>query len=248
MDSLYTSPLLCDSLLGKGVRSCGTCRPNRAGLPAGIKAERSRLPKGETRVWQRGQLGCLLWNDSKPVLFLSTHLRVDRQTAIPAAHHRPAHCRPTAAVDYNHNKGHVDQVDQLRSYNVVQRRARRSWPALTWWLLDTCISNAYRLWCMDNNKKLGLLRFRERLLEQIAAAHPGQHAHVHPTAPAAVHRGFVGHWPALSPTKRDCVHCSQGRKRRRKTKFVCKVCGVHLHPDHCHGAYHDRQDIDNVTV
>ena len=248
MDNLYTSPTLCDSLLAKGIRSCGTCRPNRAGLPPGIKAERSSLPKDETRVWQRGQLGCLLWNDSKPVLFLSTHLRVDQQTAIPATHHRPGHCRPTAAVDYNYNKGHVDQVDQLRSYNVVQRRTRRSWPALAWWLLDTCISNAYKLWCMDNNKKPGLLHFREQLLEQIAAAYPGQHTRVHPTAPAVVHRGWVGHWPASVEGENVCVHCSQGKRKRKRTQFECKVCRVRLHPDKCFGAYHDRLGIDNVTV
>ena len=248
MDNLYTSPTLCDSLLEKGIRSCGTCRPNRAGLPPGIKAERSRLSKGETKVWQRVQLGCLLWNDSKPVLFLSTHLRVSQQTAIPATQHRPAHCRPTVAVDYNFNKGHVDQVDQLRSYNVVQRRTRRSWPALAWWLLDTCISNAYKLWCLDNNAKPGLLRFRERLLEQIAAAYPSQRTHVHPTAPAVVHRGFVGHWPKRMAGELDCKHCSVRPNKRRRTEFECKVCRVRLHPDECFGAYHDRLGIDNVTV
>ena len=33
MDNLYTSPALCHALLGVGIRSCGTCRPNRADLP-----------------------------------------------------------------------------------------------------------------------------------------------------------------------------------------------------------------------
>ena len=35
-DNLYTSPALCDHLLGMGIRSCGTCRSNRRGLPPNI--------------------------------------------------------------------------------------------------------------------------------------------------------------------------------------------------------------------
>ena len=36
-DNLYTSPALCDALLQKCIRSCGTCRANRRGLPANLK-------------------------------------------------------------------------------------------------------------------------------------------------------------------------------------------------------------------
>ena len=32
LDNLYTSPALCSALLQMGIRSCGTCRPNRRGL------------------------------------------------------------------------------------------------------------------------------------------------------------------------------------------------------------------------
>ena len=247
-DNLYTSPTLCDHLLRMKIRSCGTCRPNRASLPPGIKQIRASLGKGETHTWQRGQLGCLLWNDSKPVIFLSTHHRVDSMQAIPPVHGRPASTRPTVAVDYNLNKGHVDKVDQLRSYYVVERRTRRTWPALAWWLLDMCIGNAYKLWCLEYNQQPGMLQFREQLLKQIAAACPSQHTGVQPDVPAAVHMGFVGHWPVHHPEERDCVHCSRGRKRRRKTVGGCKVCGVRLHPYECFEAYHDRLEIDNRTV
>jgi len=130
MDNLYISPALFDHLLHKQTLCCGTCRPNRRDLPISIKEISKRLAKGETATWQRGYLGGVVWNDSKPVIFLSTYRSVDQHTRIPANGHRPAHTRPTVAVDYNYNKGHVDQVDQLRSYYVVQRRGRRTWPAL----------------------------------------------------------------------------------------------------------------------
>jgi hypothetical protein len=190
----------------------------------------------------------VIWNDAKPTIFLSTHRRVDQVTHVPATNWRPASDRPTVAVDYNLNKGHVDQIDQLRAYYVVQRRGRRTWPALAWWLLDMCISNAYKLWSLETNSQHGLLHYREQLLLQIAAAYPSPRTHVQPTVPATIHAGFVGHWPKRMSEKHDCAHCSQGRKRRLRTVFECAVCGVYLHVDQCFGAYHDRLDVDNRQV
>jgi hypothetical protein len=46
-----------------------------------------------------------MWHDSKAVLFLSTHLRVDRMRDIRASHGQPVTTRPTVAVDYNFNMG-----------------------------------------------------------------------------------------------------------------------------------------------
>jgi hypothetical protein len=85
---------------------------------------RSILLKVEMTSWQWGRLPYLIWNDSKTVLLLSTHQRVDRLTSIPSINGHPSVTLPTVAVDFNYNKGHVDQVDLLRSYCVVQRRDR----------------------------------------------------------------------------------------------------------------------------
>jgi hypothetical protein len=241
-DNLYTSPALCDHLLQMKIRSCGTCRSNRHGLPSDISHVKSTLSKGEMKSWQRGQLGCLIWHDSKPVLFLSTHLRVDRLTTIPSIRGRPAVTRPTVAVDYNYNKGHVDQVDQLRSYYVVQRRGRRTWPALAWWLLDMCINNAYKLWCVDHNVKPGLLHFREQLLKQIAAAYPSQRTHVQPDIPARGRRPTVGHWPKHTHRTRKCVVCTKGRAGGGRSEVVCELFDVHLCIDPCFKLYHEGQE------
>ena len=244
-DNLFASPALCDDLLREKTRSCGTCRPNRSGLPSAIKQTRARLPKGEMRAWQRGQLGCLMWHDAKPVLFLTTHLRPDRVTPLEPSPGHPATSRPTAAVDYNYNKGHVDQVDQVRSYHVVQRRGRRTWPALAWWLLDMCIINAHRLWDLQHNPKTEILQFREHLLDQIAARYPSPHTPVQPTVPVVAQRGFAGHWPELHTTPHVCAQCSGGRRHRRRTVYRCPECDVFLHPAPCFGAYHHRRRIDN---
>jgi hypothetical protein len=247
-DNLYTSPALCDDLLRIGIRSCGTCRASRKDLPPNIKSHKTSLPKGERMAWQRGQLGCLLWNDARPVLFLTTHLRPDRNTPLTPSPGRPAISRPTVAVDYNHNKGHVDQVDQLRSYHVVQRRGRRTWPALAWWLLDMCIVNAHKLWDLQHSRKTEILDFREELLKQIAAAYPSPRTPVQPTVPAVIHSGSVGHWPRRSAERRNCAQCNGRRTHRLRTTFQCEVCQVYLHPHKCMKAYHERHDIDNRTL
>ena len=225
-DNLYTSPALCDHLLQLGIRSCGTCRSNRAGLPDDLVETMGRLDKDQTSVWQRGQLGCLVWHAAKLRSWLSTHQRVDKLTDNPAAHGRPATRRPTVAVDYNLNKGHVDQVDQLRAYYVVQRRTRRTWPALAWWLLDMSISNVCKLWCLETNTKHGLLHFRERLLQQIAATYPCQRTHVQPGVPASTQGSSWPLWHAHSPAVQS-VHCTMGRAGGRRSEIVCDVCRVH---------------------
>jgi hypothetical protein len=141
-DNLYTSPALCRHLLAVGLRSCGTARPNRHGLPPNLKASMKALKNGETKAWQSGQLGCLVWRDKQPVLMLSTHHRVDDMTTVEQDRgpNRPTTVtKPQVVLDYNVHKCHVDTVDQLRQYYAMQRRSLKNWPSLAWWLLDMCI-------------------------------------------------------------------------------------------------------------
>ena len=111
-DKLYTSLALCNELLQLGIQSCDTCRPNRAGGPRNLRPMMAQLAEGELIAWQRGQPGCVVWNDAKPMVCLSTHRRVDTVIDLPAQHGCPANTRLAAAADYNNNKkGHVDQVE-----------------------------------------------------------------------------------------------------------------------------------------
>ena len=245
MDNLHTSLALCHALLGVGIRSCGTCRPHRADLPPNLTTFKASLAKGQTKPsWPLCHV-CLMWHDSKPVLFLSTHLQPDRITPLDPSPFRPATFRPTVAVDYNLNKGHVDQVDPVRSYHAVQRRGRRSWPALAWWLLDMCITNAHRLCDIQHSKVTEVLDFREKLLTQIAALYLSPRTPVQPTVPATAQSRFVGHFPQHGHKRRACAWCSRGRQGVRRTLYKCAVCGVALRPAPCFGACHRRHEIDD---
>ena len=246
-DNLYTSPALCRHLLRIGLRSCGTVRPNRRGLPPKVKENMKALTEGETRAWQSGQLGCLAWCDKRPVLMLSTHCRVDDMATIAqdrGPNHPSTVTKPKVALDYNLHKCHVDTVDQLRQYYAMQRKSMKNWPSLAWWLIDMCIINAFTLWCLDTKAEISQLDFRKALLQQLAAAYPSPHTPVQPTVPASGRRPSVGHWPKRAHKPRKCAQCTKGRGGGRRSKCVCELCGVYLCVDPCFKLYHVGKEGD----
>ena len=237
-DNLYTSPTLCDDLLQMGIRSCGVCRANRRDLPPCIGASMKRLDKDEYKAWQRGQLGCLAWHSAKPILILSTHHRVDHFVTVTHPDPRPSEVKPQVAVDYNHNKGHVDGVDQMRKYYGMERRVQRTWPSLAWWLIDMCIVNAYTLWSLDTSTHTGQLRFRQQLMHQLAALFPSYRTHVQPDVPREQRLDQPGHYPKHSHKTRKCKVCTKGRAGGGRSEIVCELCEEHLCIDPCFKQYH----------
>jgi hypothetical protein len=241
-DNLYTSPALCRHLLTIGIRSCGTFRPNRKHLPSDLREAMKGLSEGETRAWQSGQLGCLVWRDKQPVLILSTHHKVDDMVTVKqdrGPNHPPTTTKPKVALDYNVHKCHVDTVDQLRQYYAMQRKSMKNWPSLAWWLIDMCIINAYTLWCLDTHAAISQLDFRKALLQQLRAAYPPPHHRAHPTVPPHFSNVNDGHWPKRSAVQRDCYHCSQGRRHRVRSYVVCDRCNVHLCLNPCFKLHHE---------
>ena len=126
-DNLYTSPTLCDDLLQMGIRSCGICRPNRRDLPPYITATMRQLGKGEYKVWQRGQLGCIAWHSARPILILSTHHRVDHFVTVDHGDVGPSELKPQVAVDYNNNAPtpppHRSPLQMVHSGHVITKFA-----------------------------------------------------------------------------------------------------------------------------
>lgn len=245
-DNLYTSPALCRHLLTMGIRSCGTFRANRKHLPAGLKDVMKTLSEGETKAWQSGQLGCLVWCDKQPVLMLSTHHRVDDMVSIQndrGPSQPPVIIRPQVVLDYNVGKCGVDTVDQLRQSYAMQRRSRKDWPSLAWWLIDICIVNSYTLWRLDTKANIAQLDFRRALLQQIPAAYhppPRDKKRTRPLSPSMLPGP---HYPKHSDEQRDCRHCSGTSEGRKRGRVMCDRCEVHLCLDPCFREYHEAQYI-----
>jgi hypothetical protein len=241
LDNLYTSPALCDHLTREGLFSCGTCRGNRSGLPPTAKADMVQLNKGAMKAWRRGDLQCLAWHDSRPILFLSTFHKIDdidTRESKRGPRPRPGVTKPYIVHEYNQHKCHVDTVDQLRQSYAIQRRHRKTWPALAWWLVDMCIINAYTLYCVNTKTVLSQLEFRRALLQQLWDTYgSASTTHVHPGRPVAL-TVFDGHWPTRADKVLDCAHCSSQSSQRVRTKTECKCCGVHLCVEDCFEQYH----------
>ena len=225
-----------------GTRTCGICRPNRSNLPPRVRQTMKDLNKGEYKSWQRGQLGCIAWYSARPILILSTHHRVDQFVTVTHTDNRPSEVKPQVAVDYNNHKGHVDVVDQPRKYYGLERRVRRTWPSLAWWLIDMYLVNACTLWPLDTNKCTGHLHFREQLLHQIAAQFPSSRTRVQPDVPHSAREHSLVHYPKNTHRQRQCKHCSTGGRKRKRSEFECELCCVQLCVDPCFKQYHEGQE------
>ena len=171
---------------------------------------------------------------------------MDRLVSDPDSGAQPAETRPAVSVELEHSLRHFELGWEEAAYDVVkQRRERRGWPALAWWLFDMCVLNAYRLWSLDHDASPGLPHFRHQLMTQITAAYPPPPSQSQPPDAAADRVQEVGHWPKRAEQRRECVQCSRGRQQRRRTNIQCEACGVHLHAAPCFGEYHDSLAVDN---
>ena len=134
---------------------------------------------------------------------------------------------------YNHFMGGVDQADQLRSYYTTQHRHNKTWKALWHFLLDTTITNCYKIahcseeqpWGKASNHRahrqfneavyIGLFEHSERLTppsNRTSAKHPERTKltdWIHP-APAREH----GELTVLSDIHKECFACKYNSRSR----------------------------------
>lgn len=241
VDNLFSSPDLFDHLERLGVRSCGTLRPNRQGLPVGLVNAGKALEKSQTRVWQRGNLGCLALNDRRLVYFLTNHIGV--LTAVSFDEPRSdgstvTITKPKVVHEYNIHRGEADRVDQLHSNYAMGRKSMKNWPSLAWWLIDMCIVNAYRIFILQTHSTISQLDFRINLMHQLEAAYPPQAVHEQQAPAAARGRPAGAHYPILAGSYGDCVHCSDRSRARKRSRHKCDHCHVYLCIVPCFKQYH----------
>ena len=244
LDNLFPSPALFDHLQRIGVRACGTLRPNRKDVPADLQQRGKELAKGGTATWQRGELGCLAWNDRQLVYLLSTHTSIDAFVSFEQRRDDETTVtitKPKVVHDYNLHRGKVDTVDQLRGNYALGRKSMKNWPSLAWWLIDMCIVNAYHLFTLQTHSTARQLDFRIQLMHQLAAAYPPQRDREQQGGAPRRGRPAVQHYAKRVAKRRDCAYCSQGRQHRTFTNFVCDHCNKHLCVDPCFKLYHNAQ-------
>ena len=174
LDRYFTSPSLLDQLLQVGIRSCGTVRKDRVGLPTLYKTVAAEMNQGEMRYWQRGELGAIVWKDRRAVYLLTTHKSPIETALVSRSGSSMQTSVPAAVLDYNKYKGGVDTIDQMRGSYALGRKSKKWWPNLVWWLVDMCILNAYSLYNQQQQVKISQLEFREQLMKQLVERYPQQ--------------------------------------------------------------------------
>jgi hypothetical protein len=240
-DNWFTSPALLHALAGRGIRLCGAVRSNRKGMPD-IPAEDIRaLDRGEWIQRQKGDATVAVWQDQRTMWLLYNHCSPSEAASLQrwndSGRKVSVGC-PRAVRDYFYRARSVDVLSQLHYSYLPGRKAQRCWPRLAWWLLDMCIINAFQLWS-KGQQHLGQLRFREELMHELLKQLPPeqipQRASARPNPATSLAQQ---HYPLLSQQDRDCQQCSDRSAARKRSRFICAECGVHLCMGACFSLYH----------
>lgn len=71
-DNYYSSPTLFKYLYERGIYACGTFRPNRKGVPSGLKVKNlpkmTPVEKGYNKVYSKDEMVACVWKDKKNCL------------------------------------------------------------------------------------------------------------------------------------------------------------------------------------
>ena len=229
---------------------CGAVNRTRKGLPSFAAAEVKQMKRGDVMQQQHGNMSCLVFMDEKALWLLYNHIspllppvQIERWGA--HGEQLLLAC-PQAVRDYFKEARAVDVAGQLHYAYLLGRKSKRPCSRLVWWLVDICITNAYKLRNFRGAAPTQL-EFRLQLMEQLAAPHraaglgsssSSSQSSVGPAA-AALARD---HYSVHADAQRDCEWCKHTGGKRVRPSYQCKTCRVNLCIGDCFGQYHAHLD------
>lgn len=143
-DNYFTCTRLMKTLAERGVHAAGTVRTNRKDLPEELKRS-NKLKKGEYLWRAKGQVTAYQWHDTKDVHLLSNFhdptetVEVSRKLTNGSS---VAVVCPKAVADYNLWMGAVDRFYQKRNSYTADRRSKKSWYRIFYFLVGASVVNA----------------------------------------------------------------------------------------------------------
>ncbi|KAH8026418.1 hypothetical protein HPB51_020402 [Rhipicephalus microplus] len=144
-DNLFHVHTPKEALKEKNILAAGTVRPNRKDLPDEIKRD-NKLQKVQDIWWTKGSITAYQWRDTKNVHVLSNfHPPSDTEDVVRKLSNDSSisvQC-PKAVSDYNNWMGGVDKFDQRRNAYPVDRRCKKSWYRIFYFLPDAAMANAF---------------------------------------------------------------------------------------------------------
>lgn len=245
-DNFFNSIDLLKDLKAQKIYACGTIRKNRKGLPTGLMDDK-KMTKGaiDWRLRNDG-IAFVKWKDSKAVYlasnfhdpvatnFVRRKMKDGTTTAISC---------PRMVYDYNKHMGYVDKTDMLKSFYELDRKCRKWWHRIFWYLVDICVLNSYKLYdeTCATNERMSLKNFRLDVasgligtnIPQSNLRRSGQRAPLQPLPHYKVNVSKENrykncdHMPIFVGTYRRCGNCST-KTNDQRTKLICSVCDIPL--------------------
>ncbi|KAG8227732.1 hypothetical protein J437_LFUL008570 [Ladona fulva] len=81
--------------------------------------------------------------------------------------------KPNCVLDYNKRRDAVDKKDMILSSLELVRRTGILWHKNFFFMLWTCVFNAYVLHCVSNNKKIPMAKFHICLIREMVESYAG---------------------------------------------------------------------------
>lgn len=256
-DNFFNSVQLQKDLQSEKIYSCGTFRKGRKGMPQDLLEDKN-LQQGQFdwRVSNDG-LAFMKWKDKRSVLLLSNfHDPTVLQTAKRKQKDgsiKEIIC-PKLVCDYNQNMGFVDKADMLKSIYEIDRKSKKWWHRIFWYLLDLSLLNAFIIFSQRiEANSMSLKIFRVHVCSGLIGSKKLQmlKGKAGPSSPQQTYKAEVSyerrfdqcqHMPRYGNSRR-CGHCSSKAEPHR-TKWSCTVCEVGLclsDKKNCFAEYHTLQ-------
>ncbi|CAK1596150.1 unnamed protein product [Parnassius mnemosyne] len=147
-DNFFTGCNLLEQLYDKHIYAVGTVRSNRKDLPETMKKQPKplRLNKHEFSALTSEPITAIKWLDTKEVTLLTTaHQPLDimyvKRTQKDGS--RAEVLCPKAIASYTMSMGGVDLFDHYRSSYSINRKSRKFWMRLFFFMFDASIINSY---------------------------------------------------------------------------------------------------------
>ena len=144
MDSFLFISIFVSKLLAENIYCMGTLRSNRHNFPPDLK-DSGLACRGDRIVRQDGNVNVCVWQDTRPVTFMSSGHNPDHTKSIRRKKGDGSiidfEC-PVCIVDYNQYMGGVDRGDQYRQYYRGHVKSRKSYKYFFRFVFDVCVLNA----------------------------------------------------------------------------------------------------------
>jgi hypothetical protein len=250
MDNFFTSIPLFSDLLTRSTYACGTVRADRKYLPEDFATEED-MEAGESEIWQSNNSVATIWQDKRPVRFLSTCCEPEGDEMVKRRRKKEGvlslNCPPAAKL-YTKYMGGVDRSDRMVRTYSVSRQSRKWWFRLFYYFLDMAVANSFILYNNSANRdKLNELDYVKQLSLALIGTFSGDKK-VQPgpqrkrkKTPSIPRFQAGNHWPKLTKKTEICEQCSALGSQRHRSKYICEGCSVHLCIDKCFKLYHTRR-------